>query len=69
MPVRGGGAGRGGGKDVHPHEGTLVVRLLRAFRQNPWTLVTLLSVVATIFSIIESIAKIFGYDLVDYQEF
>ena len=52
-------SGAGGGA-VTEHEGPMVVRLLTAFRRNPWTLVTALSVLSSFVSIFESLCAIFG---------
>jgi hypothetical protein len=49
-----------GGSSVTTHEGPMLVRLLTAFRRNPWTLVTALSVLSSFVSIFESLCAIFG---------
>lgn len=51
---------RSGSTNVDLHPGGLVVRLFNAFRANPWTLVTLLSGLASVVNIAESLQGRFG---------
>ncbi|CAE8629231.1 unnamed protein product [Polarella glacialis] len=43
---------------VDAHAGGLVIRLLKAFKANPWTLVTLLSGFASLANVAESLSQL-----------
>lgn len=55
--------GRTNSTSVEAHEGGVITRLLKAFTSNPWTLVTLLSGVASLMNIAESLVALLGQQL------
>merc|ERR1712183_852907 len=56
----GGGGGRSNSSAVDLHAGDLIQRLVTAFSKNPWTLVTLLSGLASLVNIAETLGSQFG---------